>query len=66
MGKEITVKINIETDYDEEEVAIVAPYYFVTYVDDWNKVHMAMIKDLVYLQFIQDRFYVKECRFIEK
>ena len=45
---------------------IKAPYYLVAYVDDWNQVHMAMIKDLAYLHFIEDRFYVKECRFIER
>ncbi len=65
MGQ-ITVKINLETDFDEEETVITAPYYCVTYVDDWNRVHMAMIKDLIYLEFIKDRFYVKECRFIEE
>lgn len=63
--EKVTVKINIEVDNDEEEV-VKAPYYLVAYVDDWNQVHMAMIKDLAYLHFIEDRFCVKECRFIER
>ena len=57
----------IGKDYEEEEdEVIVAPYYVITYIDDWNKTHIAMIKDTLYLQFLKDRFYVKECKYIEK
>lgn len=49
---------------DDEEVVITAPYYIITYVDDYNRTHMATIKDTLYLQFLKDRFYVKECKFI--
>ena len=56
----------IEKDYEEEDEVIVAPYYVITYIDDWNKTHIAMIKDTLYLQFLKDRFYVKECKYIEK
>jgi hypothetical protein len=64
MGQQLTVKINLETDYEEDEGVITAPYYCVIYTDDWNRTHMAMIKDVIYLEFIKERFYVKECRFI--
>lgn len=56
----------MEKDYEEEVEVIVAPYYVITYVDDWNKTHIAMIKDTLYLQFLKDRFYVKECKYIEE
>ena len=56
----------IGKDYEEEDEVIAAPYYVITYIDDWNKTHIAMIKDTLYLQFLKDRFYVKECKYIEK
>lgn len=49
---------------NEEEDVLVAPYYIITYVDDWNKTHIAMIKDTLYLQFLKDRFSVKDCKYI--
>ena len=64
MEKDMELKINTKTYDDEEEVVLTAPYYIITYVDDYNKTHIATIKDTLYLQFIKDRFCVKECRYI--
>lgn len=56
--------ISIEEEDDEIE-AIVAPYFLVTYVDDWGRTHIAQVKDDVYLAYLKDRFYVKESRLVE-
>lgn len=65
MEKDMELKIKNET-YDEEEEVLTAPYYIITYVDDYNRTHMATIKDTLYLQFLKDRFCVKECRYISE
>lgn len=49
---------------NEDADVLVAPYYIITYIDDWNKTHIAMIKDTWYLQFLQERFNVKDCKYI--
>ena len=57
------MRLNI-IEEDDEEIVITAPCYNVVYVDDYNRTHMATIKDTLYLQFIKDRFYVKDCKYI--
>lgn len=64
MEKDIERVLCMENEADEEADVLVAPYYVITYVDDWNRTHMAMIKDTLYLQFLKDRFYIKECRYV--
>lgn len=64
MEKDMEKILYTESEIDEDTDVLVAPYYIITYVDDWNRTHMAMIKDTLYLQFLKDRFYVKECRYV--
>lgn len=49
---------------EEEEVILIAPYYIITYIDDDNRTHMAMIKDNAYVNYLKDRFIIKECKLI--
>ena len=64
MEKDMRLIMKNEVYDDEEVVVLTAPYYIITYVDDYNRTHMATIKDTLYLQFLKDRFCVKECRYI--
>ena len=58
--------LRIEDELDDEEMVLTPPYYNVTYVDDYNRTHMALIKDSTYVHFLQDRFYVKDCVYISE
>lgn len=66
MEKDMELKMKNEIYDDEEEEVLTAPYYIITYIDDYNRTHMATIKDTLYLQFLKDRFCVKECRYISE
>jgi hypothetical protein len=63
MEKDMRLEMRNEIEDNEDDI-LVAPYYIITYIDDYNRTHLATIKDTLYLQFIKDRFYVKECRYI--
>ena len=58
--------LRLEIDEKDEEEVITLPYYVVTYVDDYNKTHIATVKDTLYLHFIEDRFYVKDCTYFHE
>lgn len=62
MEKELE-KLVIRVEEEEDDV-INVPYYFVTYVDDWNRTHMATVKEEWYLRFLEDRYYVKDCKYV--
>lgn len=49
---------------DEEDEVITAPYYIVTYVDDYLRTHIATVKEEWYLRFLEDRYCIKECKHI--
>lgn len=51
-------------DEEEKEKVIAPPYYRVMYIDDEGRTHLATIKDKLYLQFLQDRFIIKECVYV--
>lgn len=63
--KEILLTERNTNMYEDDEI-ITAPYYYVVYLDDYSKTHIAMVKDTQYLRFLEDRFYLKECKLIEK
>lgn len=48
--------------FDEEDEVITVPYYVVTYVDDCLRTHIATVKEEWYLRFLEDRYYIKECK----
>lgn len=56
---------NVFNFQDEDEYVITKPYYYVEYIDDFNKTHLATIKEDWYLHFLEHRYIVKECRLIE-
>ena len=60
------MRLNIENNSDDEEGVLTLPYYVVTYVDDYNRTHIATIKDTLYLHFIEDRFFVKDCTYFHE
>ncbi|MBQ9731161.1 MAG: hypothetical protein IJV94_03465 [Bacilli bacterium] len=47
---------------DEEDEVITVPYYVVTYVDDCLRTHIATVKEEWYLRFLEDRYYIKDCK----
>ena len=55
------LKIVFTFDEEEDEV-ITVPYYVVTYVDDCLRTHIATVKEEWYLHFLEDRYYIKECK----
>lgn len=57
------LKMVFTFDNEENEV-ITAPYYIVTYVDDYLRTHIATVKEEWYLRFLEDRYYIKECKHI--
>ena len=57
--------ISLEDNYDDDMEVLVAPYYLVTYKDDWGLKHLAMIKDEAYLEFLKDRFVVLSSQLVE-
>lgn len=61
MGKDL--KIVFTFDGEEDEV-ITVPYYVVTYVDDCSRTHMATVKEEWYLRFLEDRYYIKDCKHV--
>ena len=61
MGKDL--KIVFTFDEEEDEV-ITVPYYVVTYVDDCSRTHMATVKEEWYLRFLEDRYYIKDCKHV--
>lgn len=50
---------------EEEEEVLLPPYYIVIYIDDYNQRHMAMIKDPLYLKFLQGRYIVEDAKLVE-
>ena len=58
--------LRLEIDEKDEDEVITLPYYVVTYIDDYNKTHIATVKDTLYLHFIEDRFYVKDCTYFHE
>lgn len=63
MEKDLEKLIDIYED-DEDDV-ITAPYYFVTYVDHSDRTHIATVKEDWYLHFLEDRYCIKECKFVD-
>lgn len=57
------LKIVFTFDEEEDEV-ITVPYYVVTYVDDCLRTHIATVKEEWYLRFLEDRYYIKECKHV--
>ena len=57
------LKMVFTFDNEEDEV-ITVPYYVVTYVDDCLRTHIATVKEEWYLHFLEDRYYIKECKHI--
>lgn len=49
-------------DEEEREDVLTVPYYVVTYVDDCLRTHMATVKEEWYLRFLEDRYYIKDCK----
>ena len=49
-------------DEEEREDVLTVPYYIVTYVDDCLRTHMATVKEEWYLRFLEDRYYIKDCK----
>ena len=56
-------KIVFTFDEEEDEV-ITVPYYVVTYVDDCLRTHIATVKEEWYLRFLEDRYYIKDCKHV--
>ena len=54
-------------DFEEKNMNITVEKvrYQVLYVDDDNKKHRAISENPLYLQFIEDRFVVLECKPVE-
>lgn len=50
---------------EEEEMIIRPPYYRVLYKDDEGRTHLATVKDLNYFDYLKDRFFIIEYKFIE-
>lgn len=57
------LKIVFTFDEEEDEV-ITVPYYVVTYVDDCLRTHIATVKEEWYLRFLEDRYYIKDCKHV--
>ena len=57
------LKIVFTFDEEEDEV-ITVPYYVVTYVDDCSRTHIATVKEEWYLRFLEDRYYIKDCKHV--
>lgn len=57
------LKIVFTFDEEEDEV-ITVPYYVVTYVDDCLRTHIATVKEEWYLRFLEDRYYIKDCKYV--
>ncbi len=58
--------MEIEKVYDDEEMVILPPYWWVEYVDDDGHKHLAAIKDIAYLEYIKTRFTVTTVKAIEE
>ena len=54
-----------EKYWNEDEEVLLPPYYIVIYIDDYNQRHMAMIKDPLYLKFLQGRYIVEDVKLVE-
>lgn len=52
--------------YEEESEKITFPYYLVEYVDDEGKTHLAVVQDDLYLNFLKDRFFIIEIKYIKE
>lgn len=50
----------------QEHQITVAPYFFVTYLDDDSHMHIAMVDcdDREYLQFLKERYCILECKLV--
>ena len=57
------LKIVFTFDEEEDEV-ITVPYYVVTYVDECLRTHIATVKEEWYLRFLEDRYYIKDCKHV--
>lgn len=57
------LKIVFTFDEEKDEV-ITVPYYVVTYVDDCLRTHIATVKEEWYLRFLEDRYYIKDCKYV--
>lgn len=62
MEKDLTIVFTFDNREEEKEDVITAPYYVVTYVDDYSRTHMATVKEEWYLRFLEDRYYIKDCK----
>lgn len=58
-------EIKLEESENEREKALVPPYFVIKYIDDSGAIHLAEIKDTLYLQFLKDRYGLIECRKVE-
>lgn len=59
------LKIVFTFDEEEEDEVITVPYYVVTYVDDCLRTHIATVKEEWYLRFLEDRYYIKDCKYVD-
>ena len=63
MEKDLKILFTFDEEEEEDEI-ITAPYYIVTYVDDYLRTHIATVKEEWYLHFLEDRYYIKECKYV--
>ena len=63
MEKDLKIVFTFDDEEDNDEV-ITVPYYVVTYVDDCLRTHMATVKEEWYLRFLEDRYYIKDCKHV--
>ena len=61
MEKDLTIVFTFDNEEEKEDVLTV-PYYVVTYIDDYSRTHMATVKEEWYLHFLEDRYYIKDCK----
>lgn len=50
----------------EDEERIQAPYYAMTYIDDYDTKHLTNLKNEEDVRFISNRFNVLQCEYILK
>lgn len=63
MEKDLKIVFTFD-DEEEKEDVITVPYYVVTYVDDCSRTHIATVKEEWYLRFLEDRYYIKDCKHV--
>jgi len=53
-----------EIEEDEDNEVLTLPYYYVMYLDDEGRKHIATITNINYFNYIKDRFTLLEYKYI--